>query len=545
MNGDQQPTLAEPNLLHSIWNHKLLVLGSIVVFALLGVLVISVRPTKYVADSGVVLQDPLATVASVNRTTGDEVRYVADQVAILKSSGVAERASLDAKKGPDPRVIDASVFQRDVSVVSTSDSNFVLVRFQASDPRTAAVGANAVVRAYRDLISANLKSETDAKLHQLDAAIAGAEARLARDPSGASVLLRELRSRRSLVQVDSELAGDGVALASPASKGKPEGFSLLSALAIGVVLGGLIGAGLAYWLDARRKAFSGVFQPQRLLEAPALAEIPDFTRAGVGSMLPVLHAPGTEAAEAFRLLASGIGVPGVSIGRPHEAASASSGRDGLGATNPVIAFVSSSFGAGTTTLVANTAIAAAQEGLKVLAIDADVGMRDLTRLLSDEEAQALDGGPWHASAASSEQNIRRVMMLPGGGTVSLLGPTVATRRRSDVIRAEQILPTPDLIRDQFDMMLVDVPAILNVAYADALLRSAESVVFVVPHRSPEALLKRSLDRLDLLGVRPLGYVYNLAPSRQHTSRRVTDEMRGRAERLVVELGERAKKVAAR
>jgi hypothetical protein len=84
-----------------------------------------------------------------------------------------------------------------------------------------------------------------------------------------------------------------------------------------------------------------------------------------------------------------------------------------------------------------------------------------------------------------------------------------------------------------------------VAYADALLRSAESVVFVVPHRSPEALLKRALDRLDLLGVRPLGYVYNLAPSRQRGGRGVSDEMRDRAERLVVELGERAKKVAAR
>ena len=542
MNGDQQSTIAEPNLLHSIWGHKFLVLGSAAIFAVLGVLVISARPTKYIADAGVVLQDPLSAVVSVNRTTGDEVRYVADQVEILKSGAVAERASVDAKAGPDGRVIDPRDFQRDVSVISTSDSNFVVVRFQASDPTTAAVGANAVVRAYRDLISANLQSEAKSKVHQLDTAITAAEGRLARDPSGAEVLLRELRSRRSLVQVDYELAGDGVALASPASRGKPEGFSALSALAIGIVLGGLIGAGLAYWVDARRKAFSGVFQPQRLLDVPALAEVPDFTRAGVGSTLPVLHAPGTEAAEAFRLLASGIGVPGVSIGRALEVAPASGGPAGLASTNSVIAFVSSSFGAGTTTLVANTAIAAAQEGLKVLAIDADVGMRDLSRLLAEDDGQGVDGGPWHEA---SDQAIRRVMNLAGGGTLSLLGPTVATRRRSDVIRAEQILPTPDSIRDQFDLVLVDVPAIMNVAYADALLRSAESVVFVVPHRSPEALLKRALDRLDLLGVRPLGYVYNLAPSRQRAGRRVSDEMRNRAERLVVELGERAKKVAAR
>jgi hypothetical protein len=47
------------------------------------------------------------------------------------------------------------------------------------------------------------------------------------------------------------------------------------------------------------------------------------------------------------------------------------------------------------------------------------------------------------------------------------------------------------------------------------------VVVVVPHRSGAARLKSVLDRLDLLGIRPIGYVYNFAPSRQDVFSRRT------------------------
>ena len=109
--------------------------------------------------------------------------------------------------------------------------------------------------------------------------------------------------------VNTKLAGDGVGLFSPAGLGKAQGVSWLSALAIAVVLGGLVGAGLAYWLDARKQAFSNWLEPEALLRVPAIAEIPDFTRERVTSKLPVLHSPGTESAEAFRLLASSVSPP--------------------------------------------------------------------------------------------------------------------------------------------------------------------------------------------------------------------------------------------
>jgi Mrp family chromosome partitioning ATPase len=146
---------------------------------------------------------------------------------------------------------------------------------------------------------------------------------------------------------------------------------------------------------------------------------------------------------------------------------------------------------------------------------------------------------------SSGETIQRVMGTSAGGTLSLLGPGTATRRRDDVFRSEQILATLDSIRDQFDLVIIDVPPILHFAYADALLRSSGGVVIVVRHRSEASRLRQIRDRLALLGVRPIGYVYNFAPPRQDVGRTVGQEVIDRAEHVVGRARRGSKKTAAR
>jgi Mrp family chromosome partitioning ATPase len=533
-----------------------LVFGSILVFAALGILVTSLRPSDYGAEAGLVLKDPQSQGLS-DGPAGDELRYVADQVAILKSVAVAARASaLLAESGEEQ--VDPRELQSRTTIRSNADSNYIVVHHSARSPKTASAGANAIVRAYRDLTRADLESDAKASLARLDAAISDATKSLAalsgaggsnlaaavraRKQDELLALLSELRTRRTRIQVNAKLAGDGVGLFSPARLGKAQGVSWLSALAIAVVLGGLVGAGLAYWVDARKQAFSSWLEPEAVLRVPAIAEIPDFKHEDIASKLPVLHSPGTESAEAFRLLESSIGPPRAST-RKAQRGSASRPRDESGrfapsvAGNRTVAFVAGMFGDGTTTLTANTAFAAAQEGHRVLALDTDVEQQGLTHLLLGR-AIAVDGAEATAEGLSqmlrqraSSETIQRVMGTGAGGTLSLLGPGTATRRRNDVFRAEQILATLDSVRDDFDVVLIDVPPILQIAYADALLRSAGTVVVVVRHRSEAARLKHVGDRLALLGANPVGYVYNFAPSRQ-VGRSKTKTALNRAESVV-------------
>lgn len=525
--GERDPGVVETNIFTSIWNHRMLVLGSVLVFAVFGLLLTALRASEYAAEAGLVLRNPQSQ-SLFDSPSGDELRYVADQVAILKSVAVADRASaLLNKAGAGP--FDARQVQRKTTIGSNADSNYILVRFAAGNPQTASAGANAIVRAYRELIREDLTKNANASLQRIDAAIAD---------TTDEALLSELRTRRTRIVVNTKLAGDGVGLFSPAGLGKAQGVSWLSALAIAVVLGGLVGAGLAYWLDARKQAFSNWLEPEAVLRVPAIAEIPDFTRERVTSKLPVLHSPGTESAEAFRLLASSVSPPRETLKKAGRTGSRQRDESGrfvpLGSEFRSVAFVAGAFGDGTTTLTANTAFAAAQDGYRVLALDTDVEQQGLTRLLLGR-AIAVDGADSTAEGLSnmlrhraSTETIQRVMGTGAGGTLSLLGPGTATRRRSDVFRAEQILSTLDSMQDQFDLVLIDVPPILQIAYADALLRSAGTVVAVVRHRSEAAQLKSVSDRLALLGAHPFGYVYNFAPSRQEAGRSVL----GRAESVV-------------
>ena len=545
--GERDPGVVETNVFTSIWNHRMLVLGSVVVFAVLGLLLTALRASEYAAEAGLVLRNPQSQTL-FDSPSGDELRYVADQVAILKSVAVADRASALLKKaGEGP--FGARDVQRKTTIGSNADSNYILIRFAAGNPTTASAGANAIVRAYRDLIREDLTRNANASLQRLDAAITDTTKALAtlsgaagdvsaRKQQELQSLLSELRTRRTRILVNTKLAGDGVGLFSPAGLGKAQGVSWLSALAIAVVLGGLVGAGLAYWLDARKQAFSNWLEPEALLRVPAIAEIPDFTRERVTSKLPVLHSPGTESAEAFRLLASSVSPPRETMKKAGRTGSRQRDESGrflpLGSEFRSVAFVAGAFGDGTTTLTANTAFAAAQDGYRVLALDTDVEEQGLTRLLLGR-AIAVDGADSTAEGLSnmlrhraSPETIQRVMGTGAGGTLSLLGPGTATRRRSDVFRAEQILSTLDSMREEFDLVLIDVPPILQIAYADALLRSAGTVVAVVKHRSEAAQLKSVSDRLALLGAHPVGYVYNFAPSRQEAGRSVL----GRAESVV-------------
>jgi len=557
MNGVRPPTVTEPNIVTSIRNHALMIATFVAVFAALGVLVQSLRPTEYAAEAGIVLEDPQA--AAITGPRGDELRYVADQVAILKSSAVANRASQVARASNPPSNIDPGTLQDNTSIRSSADSNYVVISHRAANKQTAVAGANAIVKAYQELVREDLQKDAAAAVARINAAIAAAtrtqaQAGSERQRASARALINELSARRTRVQVNAELTGDGVASEFLAVQAKPQGVSLISALAIAMVLGGLIGTGLAYWLDARKQAFTSWLEPQVLLDAPALAEIPDFTRERVSSKLPVLHAPATESAEAFRSLASTIG--------PTEAtkqarAAASRERDEGGRFAPrsaaslPISFVSASPGDGTTTLAANTAFAAAQEGHRVLALDADIHGQGLSRLLLGR-AVAIDGAESTAEglsnmlrSRSSGETIQRVMGTSAGGTLSLLGPGTATRRRDDVFRSEQILATLDSIRDQFDLVIIDVPPILHFAYADSLLRSSGGVVIVVRHRSEASRLRQIRDRLALLGVRPIGYVYNFAPPRQDVGRTVGQEVLDRAEHVVGRARRGSKKAAAR
>jgi len=504
----------ETNVISLIWNRRLLVVAFALAFAGVGLLVSELRQKEYTAEASVLLSQPAPTAADPAR---DEARYVADQVAVMKSLPIAARASDIARKDSEnPITVDARDFQRRTLITASAESNFVSVSFHAGSPNAAVTGANATVRAYEEATRDDLRSDTDQALRQLDLAIANAEALAVtgsdQDSKDAAALVSRLRAERDRVEASAAVAGDGVSAVYEADAGKAGGPSTLAVLILSLVLGALVGAGVAYWKGTRSQEFFEALDPQTLLGIPLLAEIPNFGRGRPALKLPALVGPATPAAREFRFLAASLTVNAESSGP-------SRGRTNKVRQPAFVAFVSPSEGDGSTTVAANTALAAAQQGHRVQALDADVEAPGLKSLLAVVTPASGEDRAEPTSEHGGETNGHHE---DGAGQVEefVVPPVirVGDRGKVTVVDVGSAAPTSMQRRTQreFDLVIADGPPMLDGNHVDEIVRMAGAVVIVVRHRGKAEDARQLINRLELLGVRPLGYVYNRGgATRQH------------------------------
>jgi Mrp family chromosome partitioning ATPase len=522
MRTDQASGTAETNVFSLIWNRRLVVVAFALGFAGIGLLVGELRHKEYTAEASVLLSQPSPTAADPSR---DEARYVADQVAVMKSLPIAIKASeIASQSSEDPISVDPRDFQQRTLITASDLSNFVSVSFHANSPGAAGTGANATVRAYEQATRQDLQDGTDRTLRNLDLAIATAEvdaaAATGQDAKDAADLVRRLKAERDRVETNAAVASDGVTAVYVAGAGKAGGPSTLAVLAVSLFLGALVGSGVAYWKGARSLEFFEALDPQTLLGVPLLAEIPNFGRGGPALKLPALVSPASPAAREFRFLAASLVVNAESNGQQR------------GRTNKVrqpafVAFVSPSEGDGSTTVAANTALAAAQQGHRVQALDADVDAPGLKSLLAfvaprssddggevmgdeggepmSEDGAETNGHREHGAGHVEERIAPPVIRIGDRGKVAIVdvgsAPPTSMHRRRDPVSGRWV-------EREFDFVVADGPPMLDGDHVDEIVRMAGAVVIVLRHRTKVEDATQLINRLELLGVRPFGYVYN-------------------------------------
>jgi Mrp family chromosome partitioning ATPase/uncharacterized protein involved in exopolysaccharide biosynthesis len=562
----------QPNVLSSMWRYRWLVLASVVGLAALGFLYGINRPPEYVATATMVVEDPRAA-SLFEAPSGRPERYVIDQMAILESAAVAERAAALAAEQLPSVELEPEHFLANVEVSGRPDSDVIEISFRAPDPNTAQLGANALVAAYQEVRRSEAANNAAAALERLDASLEAideelvsirarisaalaqedfrdeldrqmAEAvtrlldlwneratttssiRLAeidleleqvgeqlqtlglvqglrqQDPEQAALLQEQqaalgrraqLETRRDQMAVDAELTSSGVVVLSPALlPGEPSGPGLLRILAVALVLGVLVGAGLAYLLAQRTRTFADRSEPELVLAAPLLAEVPIFSDEGIKSPLPVRTARLSAAAEAFRFAAAAIDIQGANI-------------SSLMAVSPTL-------GDGKTTVVANTAMAAAREGNRVLVVDADFGDQALSRLLLGE-VEARRGLTELVEMGLDPSDVLEVISLGEDASLGLIGRGRLPVTAANFFRSAGAQDFFTKVRQQFDLVLIDAPPLLQVAYASTVARYADAALVVVAHEGDVQELQELAARLAFIGTPTAGYIYNFAPLR--------------------------------
>jgi uncharacterized protein involved in exopolysaccharide biosynthesis len=223
----------EPTVLGAMWRYRWLVLASVAGAAVLSLVFAGTRPTEYEASASLVVEDPRASGVFQTLVGVRPERYVADQVEILRSTVVAQRASelsaeeLASEESPSlDDILDNAV------IFGDSDSNLIEIRYRATDPSVAQVAADSIALAYRDVQRSADTGRAAAALERLDASLAEIDTELGRIQTRITALQpgaefrSELETRRLVAAVPGDAddrergaAGSGDGGATPRERG--------------------------------------------------------------------------------------------------------------------------------------------------------------------------------------------------------------------------------------------------------------------------------------------------------------------------------------
>jgi Mrp family chromosome partitioning ATPase/capsular polysaccharide biosynthesis protein len=451
----------------------------------------------------------LTVALPASQQNQNSAQYLDSEVLLLSSQDVARRAA-DIANGTlhSNRLSVGDFYGEGKSLViippeaaaqGVYGASIINVSFTAPTAGIAQAGANAVLQAYDDARSASISAQADATIAGIDNAVASAS------PAERAGLLAQQTQTIANEQMD--LANQPT-LSWAVEPMDPVSIGWKRAAAVGFVIGIVIGAGLAYARASSRRRFAHRRDPAALYGVPLIGEIPaleaEKTLRSNGTpasgLLPMAADPQSAVAEAFRFAAGSV-----------ERIRAERG------PRLSLVFVSPLTGGGKSTVVANLALAIAEGGTKVLVVDADTAWDgDLTaRLL-----------PAHTTASGFEQVLSGQQELADciqpsafNGAVAVLGSGPAAQRRvTGAARSQAARALLAEAKATFDVVLVDSPALLQVANATELVDASDAAIIVL---SPNDLIRdhlEMLDRLKLIGSDVVGYIYNRAPMSAHLGR---------------------------
>jgi succinoglycan biosynthesis transport protein ExoP len=247
-----------------------------------------------------------------------------------------------------------------------------------------------------------------------------------------------------------DVGGYQIELIEPPSLGKRVAPSTTMILLMGAVIGIGLGLGSASWIDFRDARFRSKTEVARSLDLTVLGSIPQSNSLRQNP----ITSGGSVDAEAFWKLRNTLCLLAEKAGPK------------------VIHVASPSSGEGASTVAANLSVALAQTGKKVLLVDAHLSDRAAPFTISDSSVSRLS-------------------------TVS----TSAVGFKELVVH----------VRDSFDFVIVDSPALLATADASAMLQSADAALLTIDlTRTTRPEAERAAQLLASAGVKVLGVVINSA-----------------------------------
>ena len=152
----------------------------------------------------------------------------------------------------------------------------------------------------------------------------------------------------------------------------------------------------------------------------------------------------------------------------------------------VFVITSGKGGVGKTTITANITTALAKMGKKVLAIDADIGLRNLDMILGLENRIVYD----IVDVVEGRVPPEKAFVKDKRGFPLYLLPAAQTKDK-DAVKPEQMQEIVDSVKEKFDYIFIDSPAGIEGGFKTAAAPATEVIVVT----NPEVSAVRDADRI--------------------------------------------------
>jgi septum site-determining protein MinD len=169
----------------------------------------------------------------------------------------------------------------------------------------------------------------------------------------------------------------------------------------------------------------------------------------------------------------------------------------------IIVVTSGKGGVGKTTVTANLSARMAMEGFKVVAIDADIGLRNLDVVMGLENrivfnmVDVIEGSCKLPHALVRDKRVENLYLLPAAQT-----------RTKDAVSKEQMMDLCESLRGEFDFVFIDSPAGIESGFQNAAVGADEALVVATPEVSSVRDADRIIGLLESFGKRSINLIVN-------------------------------------
>lgn len=250
-------------------------------------------------------------------------------------------------------------------------------------------------------------------------------------------------------------------------------------IAIGVIVGLVVGVGLAFFIEYLDTSVKTIDDVERALQAPVLGVIPQ----NVGSLLE--DGPESPHAEAYRVLRTNL-----LFGRKDSAAN-------------TLTVVSGGAGEGKSTTLFNLATVFAQNGDRVLIVDSDLRRPSVHKLFKVSNSLGL------TNVLLGQNKIEEVIQTSSLATLDFMPSGKLPSSSMGILNSAQMKELILELKRRYDFVFFDSPPIMGVSDAAILASEVDLALQVIQYRKyPQAMTIRAKQMVEKVGGTLVGIVLN-------------------------------------